>query len=216
MRMVRDIPPSGLLEAPTFKADPGGEWRMFDAQTVKDKVVEVKSEPYRERTIPVRVVESVESRVIKALAELHAMGVTTPTRELLATMAGYSNIKSAGFAKAVAGLKEGALLTIPADGRLQLTAAGLAEAPEVTKPSSADEMRMRIVAVLGTPTDKILARLCDAYPDAIDRPTLAAAVGYSNIKSAGFATAISKLRDMNFVTANDGEVRASPTLFPGQ
>lgn len=156
---------------------------------------------------------SVETDVLRALSEFAALGVLNPTRELVAMMCGYANIKSAKIAKAFAALTDAGLLR-SADGELVLTPKGHAVAPEAPPVMSPDGMRSRIVTILGPPSDKILSLLMDAYPGALARADVASEVGYSNIKSAAFAGAVAKLVRMGFVEARDTRLVAADKLFP--
>lgn len=158
---------------------------------------------------------SVQQRVLDALGELDAIGVTTPPREFVAMLAGYSNVTSKGFREAIAELRNEGAITIPADGRLSIGEPGRARAAPVAAPMTGGELRAKLIAILGSPVDRILVALTEAYPAAVPRTDLAAAVGYTNVTSKGFREAIARLRDMGFIEAGDGEIRAASTLFPG-
>jgi hypothetical protein len=157
----------------------------------------------------------VEQKVLDALSELAALHVHTPPRELVGLMAGYRNLTSKAIARAFATLREQEFISGSHDGRISLTASGEARARRVDSPGTADEMRNRIITVLGTPVDRILAKLVEVYPRGIDRTELANSVGYTNLTSKAFAQSMSRLRDMGFMdTDGPGNVKASAVLFP--
>lgn len=156
----------------------------------------------------------VEQKVLNALAELESIGVRSPQREFVAMMAGYSNITSKSVAQAFSALRsDGAI--IPKEGRLELSDAGRARAEPIDTPSSPEQMRQRIIGILGPPVDRILGELVAVYPDALGRQALAERAGYTNVTSKAFAQAMSRLRDMGFIDAGRGDVRAADSLFPG-
>lgn len=153
-------------------------------------------------------------KVLDALAELESLGVATPPREFVTMLAGYSNVKSSGIANAFSILRGDGRIQVLGDGRMCLTDSGRAEAVRAGAPLSGDDMRRRIVAMLGSPVDKVLDVLVEAYPEAVDRATLAMRTGYSNVKSSGFAKAMVRLRSLGFMEVANGEARAAESLFP--
>jgi hypothetical protein len=157
---------------------------------------------------------NIADKVLRAMAELDALGVPSPTRELVGGMAGYGNITSKGFRQAVAALIDCGALAVPGDGRLALTPSGHAIAPQAMRASSVAEMRDRIVGVLGAPADRILDELIRAYPAVIMRDELGHRTGFTNITSKAFRQAVARLIDMGFALNRDGGVVATEALFP--
>ena len=158
---------------------------------------------------------SLEQRILNAMAELLALGVPHPSREIVAMMVGYQNPKSGGYTAALGVLTGSGKVSIPGSGNLALTETGLASAVADATPLSTDAMQRRIVAILGTPADKILAHLIEIYPNPIDRADLAAQVGCQNPKSGGFTAAIGKLSTLGFIgIPAAGQVSAKEILFP--
>ncbi|AXK79974.1 DUF87 domain-containing protein [Pseudolabrys taiwanensis] len=154
---------------------------------------------------------SYEQKLLNALAELRALGVTDPARELVALMARYS-LHTNKVKAAIVALKNDGLIEY-GTGTLKLTDAGSARAIPVDVPRDAAEMRARITAILGEPTDKLLAHLTSIYPEDCTREELAAACGYS-IHTNKVKAAIVKLKDMGFMTyPSQGRVRADASLF---
>lgn len=204
--LAKDLANAAPAPAPAQNSAPVAERQTHRAST--PKATTAGSSPAGGTKLPV------EQRVLNAMAELKTMGVDSPTREILAFMTGYSNTTSTGFAVALrAMLKDGRL--VGNDGEVQLTAAGLRAAHPPTKRTAA-ELRARIVELLGGPAGGIIEHLVPRYPGSVSRESLAAATGYSNITSTGFAVALRRLASLGFVTYPDkGTVAAAPVLFAG-
>jgi hypothetical protein len=67
---------------------------------------------------------------------------------------------------------------------------------------------------LGGASSRILKPLIDAYPEPVERTALAAAAGYGNLTSKGFANGIGRLRSLGFIDYRPGSlVVAQPLLF---
>ncbi|HTG26090.1 MAG TPA: DUF87 domain-containing protein [Reyranella sp.] len=159
-------------------------------------------------------VSGVEQRILDALAELEALGSENPEKELVALLAGYSNLASKGFANAISGLKTAGAITYPAPGVVALTDHGRDNANAVAAPRSTQELQARLLAVLGGASEKILRPIIEAYPDSLEKTTVAAAAGYGNLASKGFANAVSRLRTLGFIDyPSTGRVVAKPVLF---
>lgn len=155
---------------------------------------------------------AIEQKLLNALAELGALGVQQPTRELVAMMAGYS-LNTNSVKTAIVTLKNVGSIDYGV-GTLILTAAGAAIATAAGAPADAAELRARIVAILGPPTDKLLTHLTEIYPQDCTREELAAACGLS-INTNSVKSAIVKLKEMSFATyPAQGRVRADERLFP--
>jgi hypothetical protein len=158
--------------------------------------------------------QPVEQRVLNALAELEAMKVTAPTREIVAFMCDYSNTTSTGFARAMAALNKDGLVSA-GGGQLMLTDAGRRRAQPPPKRTPT-ELRARIVEMIGGKAGQVMGALVKSYPQAVTREALAAAAGYTNTTSTGFAQAMAKLSALNFVEYPEkGQVVAARLLFQG-
>jgi hypothetical protein len=153
-------------------------------------------------------------RMLDALVELDAIGVRNPPREFVAAMLGYGNVTSKAIAGTFASLRGDGHIDVPGDGRVYLTSSGRAAAAPSRGVMTTDDLRSRVVAVLGAPVDKILNVLLAAYPNTIERADLAQRVGYTNVTSKAFASAMSRLRDMGFIEAGSGAVKAADVFFP--
>lgn len=156
----------------------------------------------------------VSQRILDALAELRAMRSANPPRELVALMAGYTNLTSKAFVNAIGALRSSGYIEYPEQGRVMLTRAGEAHAQapgEITTPA---QMQTRVVKLLGGVSGRILAPLIEAYPRAVAREDVASAAGYTNLTSKAFVNALGRLRTLGFVEyPAQGQVKAAPVLF---
>lgn len=159
--------------------------------------------------------QPVQARILDALAELEQLGASTPDRELVAFMSGYSHLNSKGFTNAVGALRSAGLIEPSrSDGTMALTDSGREIAEPPARPRSPQELQERICQMLGGATAKILQPLIDAYPDALPRESVAQSAGYSHLNSKGFTNAIGRLRTLGFIDYPDrGTVVAKPVLF---
>ncbi len=88
----------------------------------------------------------------------------------------------------------------------------LASAPDA--PATPEEVQARICTLLGGTTRRILQPLIAAYPETMEREAVAAAAGYGNLASKGFANAIGRLRTLGFIEyPTRGTIKASRILF---
>lgn len=169
------------------------------------------------RTAPIGdgSISGVGQRILNACSEMEAICRNAPPRTLVAIMCGYENVKSTGFAKALSGLSASGLVVYPTSGTVRLTDEGRALAAPVDRPSSAQEVQSRVIDVLGPTAGKILSTLIENYPSPVLRSDVAARAGYENVKSTGFAKALSRLSALGFVDyPSAGEARANEILFP--
>jgi hypothetical protein len=156
----------------------------------------------------------VQQRILNALAELEQLGARRPPRELVAMLAGYSNLASKGFRNATSTLRTEGLIDYPDADSVIFTDAGRAQAEFPAAPRSATDVQQRIIALLGGASGRILRPLIDAYPKSLPREQVAAAAGYGNLASKGFRNSVSRLRTLGFVDYPDRDsVVAKPVLF---
>ena len=156
----------------------------------------------------------VGQRIVEGLAELEALGAKTPPRELVAFMAGYSNVTSKGFANAVGSLRTDGLISYPTTGTIALTDDGRRKAEPPAAPMTPEDVQSRVIARLGGASARILEPLLSAYPKSVARDEVAARAGYGNVTSKGFANAIGRLRSLGFIDyPTPGAIVAMPVLF---
>lgn len=177
---------------------------------------EAKAAPRRRaRPLPARQPIGVADRLLAALAELASLGVFDAPRSLLAAMVGYGNAQTKSFVAALAFCRSEGSIDFPDAGRVALTAAGRSLVTEPDAPLTGEAMRARIAAILGRPSDEVLAVLVRNHPDDVARQLLASLSGYGNAQTKSFVRALSQLVDMGFITyPRPGHVRAADVLFP--
>jgi uncharacterized protein len=159
-------------------------------------------------------VTGAEKRILNALAELEALGVPEPERVQVAFFAGYTHLNSKGLVNALGALRSTGFIDYPTQGRVVMTDAGQAHAEAVDVPRTPDELRDRVVRMLGGASARILEPLIKAYPKAMAREDLAAAASYGHLNSKGFVNALGRLRSLGFIDyPSQGQVAAQPVLF---
>lgn len=159
-------------------------------------------------------ITGVQQRILDAMVELEQMGAAQPDRELVAFMAGYSNVTSKGFANAIGSLRTQGMIEYPSTGSITVTDAGREYANPPERARTPTELQDRIIGMLGGASARVLRPLINAYPKSIERQALAEAAGYGNVTSKGFANAIGRFRSLGFIDYPDrGTVVAKPLLF---
>lgn len=159
-------------------------------------------------------VSPVSQKILDGLAELEMMGAQEPAREMVAFIAGYTNLTSKGLVNALGALRTAGLIDYPAQGRIALSEAGRRQAAAAGPYTDPIELQRRIVRMLGGASERILRPLLDAYPADLGREELAAAAGYTNLTSKGLVNALGRLRTLGFVDyPTQGRVAANPVLF---
>jgi uncharacterized protein len=165
---------------------------------------------------PADGVTGVEQRILDGLAELELLGVEQPDRVQVAFLAGYSNLNSKGFTNALGGLRSAGRIDYPGAGTVALTESGRETARTAGQPRSVQELQERILSLLGNAHARVLQPAIDAYPQDLARDELAAAAGYTNVNSKGFANAIGRLRSLGLIDyPSSGRVVATSVLFLG-
>jgi hypothetical protein len=160
-------------------------------------------------TMPAFEPRSVHGKICSALMELRALNIPQPPRIQVALFAGYSNVKSAGFAKALSHLKKKGYIQFPNKKSLLLDASCIDKLPAVQAPvdNTAVQARLRVILkgkkgkVGSSKTDQIFEELTDGMEH--NREAVAVATGYTNLKSAGFAKALGTLSGLGLVIYPD-------------
>ncbi len=117
-----------------------------------------------------------EQRILNAIAELNALGVTRTSRAQVGVMAGY-NLSGGTPGKYVSGLVDRGYLAIAGQGELALTELGRHATITVMAPATLDELHGRVFARLNDGEAKLLRALIRYYPDSLTRAALGAEVG---------------------------------------
>jgi hypothetical protein len=156
-----------------------------------------------------------EQRILDALVDLAGIGVTSPEREMVAFLAGYSHLSSKGFANGIGALNSAGHVSYPERGRIRIESSGIALAKQQAAPISNAELHDRICNLLGGASARILRPLIEQYPRPMARGELASRAGYGHTSSKGFANAIGRMRTLGFIDyPSTGLVTARDVLFP--
>jgi hypothetical protein len=150
--------------------------------------------------------------LLRAMAEIEAIGKTEPSRTWVAFMAGVSPLSS-GFEKNVGVLRVGGYITYPKDGCLSLTPQGRALAPSVSAPVDTHEMFERVKPLISVPQYALLEQLRFAWPNMVTREQLAQSAGVSAL-SSGFEKNVGTLCSRELATyPQKGYVRCADWLY---
>ncbi len=163
---------------------------------------------------PAGVVGGVRQRILDALAELAQVGIPEAPRSQVAIFSGYKNAKSSGFAKALSQLSSDGLVRYPGNGAVALTDSGQAAACGSEAPITEDQLHARIRSIFPGVHWRILEPLIAVGGGSVSREDVAKSAGYENVKSSGFAKALSQLSSLGLVEyPGPGFVRAADLLF---
>ncbi|HEV2098726.1 MAG TPA: DUF87 domain-containing protein [Stellaceae bacterium] len=153
-------------------------------------------------------------RILDALAWLDLAGLRPATKVQLAFVAGYGP-SSSGFANYLGAMRSGGLIEYPAPGRIELTPEGAERAQPPERRLDTAMLHGALQKKLGAAKWSVLAAVIDAWPNAIDRDTVASGSGYSP-SSSGFANYLGELRSLGLIDyPSRGTVRAEDILFIG-
>jgi hypothetical protein len=183
------------------------------AQQKSTRVVDWKPvvKPHQET---ISGISGVQQKILNAIAEMEMLNVERPVREIVALMSGYTNLASAGYVKAVSSLRTMGMIDYPDTETVVMTQLGRAAAHYPKVPRSSEEVQDRICNIIGGKSSQILRPLIEAYPKALPREEVAAAADYTNLASAGFVKAVSRLRTLGFVSYPDTKtMKATDVLF---
>ncbi len=154
-----------------------------------------------------------QQRVLNAIAEANAIGVTQPTSELVAFLARYSP-SSSSFTNTKGALRSAGLVEYPAGNLVQLTELGRAQSCAPREPATHAELHDRVKSMLAGPERRLLEPLLGAYPEPMASEELAQAAGYS-ATSSSFTNTKGRLRTLGLIDyPASGHVVATPILFP--
>lgn len=159
-------------------------------------------------------ISPVGQKILNAIAELESLSVERPVREMVALMAGYTNLTSTGYVKAVGLLRTGGYVDYPDSDTIGFTDSGRNAAHFPDRPRSSEEIQRRVCDLIGGKSAEILKPLIAAYPNALLRQDVAAAANYTNLTSTGFVKAVGRLRTLGFIDYPDSKtMTATPVLF---
>lgn len=181
----------GTSGTPDIAASAAGEKRK--ATHLKRATKKSKGEKTPGRKLPVR------TRIIQSIAELRALGSTSPPRIEVAMFAGYGNSASKGFTNPLSQLKSEGLIEYPNSKTVALTTKGIEseEAKCISPPKDNFEVHSRIKTLLKPKQVEIFDKLADGRVH--ERHVLADSVGYKNMASKGFANSIGKMSSLGIL-----------------
>lgn len=157
----------------------------------------------------------VQQKILNSVAEMQRLCRQAPPRQIVAMIAGYQNVRSTGFAKAMSGLSALGLVSYPDTGTVALTETGADMARPRQAALTTADVQAQVIDILGETAGKILGHLITAYPGIMERALLAERSGYQNVRSTGFAKALSRLSTLGFVSyPSSGTAKAGEILFP--
>lgn len=161
------------------------------------------------------VERTTEQRVLDALAELEALGISATLRPLVGLFSGYTNPRSGAFTEALAALHQGGHVSFPSAGLVALTNDGRKRAMRPPEPLDSVALRARFAFLLGDPCGKIISTLTShRHPNGLSRPDLGTVIGYTNPRSGAFTEALAKLASLGLIEyPAPGIVKASDKLF---
>ena len=154
-----------------------------------------------------------QQTILDALAWLISCGISQPTRQNVAVIAGFSS-KGGYYTNSLGTLRSGGWIEYPAAGRIALTDQGIGQANLDDAPGSREELHQRWLAQIPKAQQAILRVLISYYPQEMDRRTLAQA---ANLDANGgyYTNNLGALRSLGLVEyPKTGCVRASALLFP--
>jgi hypothetical protein len=152
-------------------------------------------------------------RMLNAMRLLESVGTSPASRAAIAGLVGVS-WDTGTFRTYLSQLRAAGFIADHADGRVSLTAGGRAQASEEGLPTTRAELHSTWLAKLGGTPARMLEVLLAAYPDAVDRAELGAAVNVDHTTGT-FRTYLSQLRSPGLIVDVDkSTVRAADALFP--
>jgi len=155
-------------------------------------------------------ITNTQQRMLNAIATYEMIG-NSPTREAIAGFCGLSPT-SGSYSNNLSALRTRGLIEDAADRRVALTDAGAVIAEAQSAPSLGDLHKMWYGKVTGTQAN-VLRLVVEAYPEAISRARIAAALNLS-ASSGSFSNNLSKLRTLGLIYNAGADLAASDVLFP--
>lgn len=168
---------------------------------------------YQPKPEAIEGLSTAHMKILRALAELAAVGVHAPARLQVSLFAGYSNPKSGGFAGPVGNLVESGHIR-SSNGVLSIAEQGMKAVGGGIAAATTEDLHRRLQTLLGGAEWRILSELIERYPKDVDRAKLAEIAGYSNHKSGGFAGPMGRLVSLGLAeTTSAGQVAGTSLLF---
>lgn len=152
-----------------------------------------------------------ERKVLRALAELVAIGKTSAPKNMVGGWSGYSPT-SGGFANLLGGLRTKGMLDYPGPGLIRLTDEGASSVGQFHAPDR-DEVLERIKEICSGPEWKLLSAILETGEQGLTKDALGETTGYSPT-SGGFANLLGRMRSKGLIEyPQPGHVCAAEWLF---
>lgn len=156
---------------------------------------------------------AVQQRILDAMADLTVVGISQQPRDLIAVMAGYSNIGSKGFRNAIGAMKSRGLIH-QGDAGMFIEPSAWKYAKPRPKPADDAEHQARIYELLGGAARRILEPMIEGGSAPWDRAMVAAQAGYTNLGSKGFRNMLGRLNKLGFIEyPSSGKVQVTEAMF---
>ncbi len=156
-------------------------------------------------------VSNSQRRILRALAELEAIGKESAPREIVAFWAEFKPT-GGGFNNYLGGLRTAGLIDYPRSGEVQLTPAGW-EAIGSHAPPEAEEIFKRVDSLLLSSQRRILQALRENYPGSLTREQLAESSGFEPT-GGGFNNYLGAMRTAGLIEyPGQGQVKAADWLM---
>ena len=192
--------------------------RMTPAQLAHDPYVQTAAKELHQRTAPAEspVSEGLtapQQRILDALAQFEALGLTMPHKSNVAVFADASP-KSSAFQNNLGRLRTLNYIEYSGSARASLTPFGRALANPVQSIRLLEDLHQAWYARLSRPQTKILERVIAAYPSPVGKNDLAEQAGQRATSSA-YQNNLGALRSLGLIDyPRAGFVVATALLFP--
>lgn len=154
-----------------------------------------------------------QQRILDALAQFEALGLTTPHKSNVAVFADVSPTSS-GYQNNLGRLRTLNYIEYPGSGRVSLTVFGRALANPTQAIRTLADLHQAWYGRLSRPQGKILSVVIAAYPHAVGKNDLAERAGQS-ATSSGYQNNLGALRSLGLIDyPRAGFVVATTLLFP--
>ena len=159
---------------------------------------------------------NIEQRFLGSMIKLKAAGLTKPSRQHVALLAGYPTDKSPGFLKTIGIMNKRGYVTYLDKVTVALTAEGLAAAGDVASAATTTaEVHQHVHRLL----QPIQIRLFEVLDDGQvrTRTDVATAMGYEHAKASGFMKIVGQLKSLGiieYVGESKQSLRLADIAFP--
>ena len=159
----------------------------------------------------------VEQRILASLADLHSVGITTPSRRLILLFSGYKHMESKGFIRAMQQLSQQGYMVVNAGQQtVRITESGVQAAADRSdddrRPTTTNaDVHARIQALLlassssSNKTQLLFSLLADGQ--ALARDTVMTRMGYHHPESKGLVCAIRELKQLGILEDTTSSTR---------